>query len=167
HGFFPLMDSVPQAIRAQVLVAVNHYRDSLGGDPVGFWLPECGYTPGHEVFLREGGIQFSFLESHGLTDAEPRPSHGVHAPILSPGGVAFFGRDIESSRQVWSSEAGYPGDVDYREFYKDVGWELPMEEIADLLGDGMRRNLGIKYHRITGKVGLDQKQPYNRGWALD
>jgi 1,4-alpha-glucan branching enzyme len=166
HGFLPLMDSVPQAVRAQVQIAADHYRRTLGRSPAGIWLPECGYLPGHEAYLREAGIQYSFVESHGLTDAEPRPTHGVHAPILTPGGVAFFARDMESSRQVWSAESGYPGDVDYREFYKDVGWELPLEEIEDLLGDGMRRNLGIKYYRVTGKVGLDKKEPYVRSWAL-
>jgi 1,4-alpha-glucan branching enzyme len=31
----------------------------------------------------------------------------------------------------------------------------------------MRRNLGVKYYRITGhKVGLGEKQPYVREWAL-
>ena len=93
--------------------------------PQGIWLPECGYMPGQERFLREAGIRFTFLESHGITDAHPRPRYGVIAPILSPGGVVFFGRDMESSRQVWSAESGYPGDYDYREFYKDIGWELP------------------------------------------
>ena len=52
---------------------------------------------------------------------------------MSPGGVVFFGRDMESSRQVWSAESGYPGDVDYREFYKDVGWELPVEYLEPYL----------------------------------
>ena len=119
------------------------------------------------MFLKEAGLRYTFVESHGLTDAHPRPSHGVHAPIVSPGGMVFFGRDMESSRQVWSAEVGYPGDYDYREFYKDVGWELPMDYLADFLPDGMRRNLGIKYHRVTGKVPLGAKQPYNRPRALD
>ena len=79
----------------------------------------------------------------------------------------FFARDMESSRQVWSSESGYPGDYDYREFYKDVGWELPMEYLGDLLPDGIRKNVGLKYYRITGKVGLGDKQPYVRAWALE
>ena len=105
----------------------DHYRKVLGRDPSGIWLPECGYYPGVEEHLREGGIRFGFLESHGLTDAHPRPRFGEHAPLATPGGVVFFGRDMESSRQVWSSESGYPGDHDYREFYKDVGWELPMD----------------------------------------
>ncbi len=168
HGFLPLMDTVPEAVRAQVQVAAQHYRRVLGADPVGIWLPECGYLPGQDRFLVEAGIRFSFLESHGLEDAHPRPSHGTLAPILSPSGVAFFGRDTESSRQVWSSESGYPGDFDYREFYKDVGWELPVEYLGDCLpSDGLRKNLGIKYHRITGKVGLGDKQPYVRAWALE
>ena len=167
HGFLPLMDTVPQAVRAQVQVAAQHYRKLLGREPSGIWLPECGYLPGQERFLREAGIRFSFLEAHGLSDADPRPSYGVHAPILSPGGIVFFGRDMESSRQVWSAEAGYPGDYDYREFYKDVGWELPLEALGDLLPDGMRKNLGLKYHRVTGPVDLHQKAPYVRWRAIE
>ncbi len=104
HGFFPLMDAVPEAVRAQVQIAVGHYRELLGRDPAGIWLPECGYLPGQDRFLREAGLRFSFIESHGITDAHPRPSHGVLAPILSPEGIAFFARDMESSRQVWSAE---------------------------------------------------------------
>src|SRR5438445_131830 len=102
-----------------------------------------------------------------ITDAHPRPSAGVHAPIASPGGIVFFGRDMESSRQVWSAETGYPGDYDYREFYKDVGWELPVDYLGEILPDGLRKNVGLKYYRVTGKVGLGDKQPYVRAWAME
>src|SRR5688572_22664579 len=166
HGFLPLM-GVPQAVRAQIQVAARHYRATLHADPLGIWLPECGYMPGHEVYLREEGIRFGFLESHGLTEAHPRPAHGVLAPIISPGGVAFFGRDMESSRQVWSAESGYPGDYDYREFYRDIGWELPLDYLGEAVPDGLRKNVGIKYYRVTGKVALHEKQPYVPAWARD
>ena len=74
---------------------------------------------------------------------------------------------MESSRQVWSAESGYPGDFDYREFYKDIGWELPLEYLEDFLPDGQRKNLGIKYYRVTGRgTDLAHKQPYVRAWAL-
>jgi 1,4-alpha-glucan branching enzyme len=168
HGFLPLMDAVPQSVRAQVHVAVQHYHWQFDREPSGIWLPECGYLPGHEAYLKEVGLRYSFLEAHGLVEAHPRPSFGVHAPIVSPGGVVFFGRDLESSRQVWSSESGYPGDFDYREFYKDVGWELPLEYLAEFLPDGRRKNLGIKYHRVSGTdVDLAHKQPYVRSRALE
>src|SRR5438876_7739227 len=45
HGFLPLMDTVPEAVRAQVQVAVAHYRKHLDRQPLGMWLPECGYLP--------------------------------------------------------------------------------------------------------------------------
>jgi 1,4-alpha-glucan branching enzyme len=167
HGFLPLMDPVPEAVRAQIQVAVQTHRRLLGRDPLGIWMPECGYLPGHEGFLREAGLRYTFLEAHGLEHAHPQPSHGVLAPIASPGGIFFFGRDMESSRQVWSAEAGYPGDYDYREFYKDVGWDLPLDYLAEFLGDGLRRNLGLKYYRVTGQVDLGDKQPYVRAWALE
>ncbi len=168
HGFLPLMDPVPQAVRAQVHIAVRHFKRHFGRDPEGIWLPECGYLPGHELYLKEVGLRFAFLESHGLTDAHPRPNAGVHAPLVSPGGIVFFGRDMESSRQVWSAESGYPGDFDYREFYKDVGFELPLSDLEEFLPDGQRKNLGIKYYRVTGRgADLGHKQPYVRAWALE
>ena len=79
--------------------------------------------PGPRELLKEAGIRFFFVDTHGLTDApapELRRLRADHLPI----GVAAFGRDIESSHQVWSAE-GYPGDFDYREFYRDVGFDLP------------------------------------------
>jgi 1,4-alpha-glucan branching enzyme len=166
HGFLPLME-VPEAVRAQVQVAVQHYRSVFGSDPVGIWLPECGYRPGQERHLVDAGLRYTFLEAHGILDADPRPSSGVHAPIVSPGRVFFLGRDQESSRQVWSAESGYPGDPDYREFYKDVGWELPLSALRGMLPGGERKNLGIKYHRVTGKVGLGDKALYERPRAME
>jgi 1,4-alpha-glucan branching enzyme len=77
--------------------------------------------------------------------------------------VAAFARDPESSKQVWSSKEGYPGDFNYREFYRDLGYDGEYKYIKPYLhGDGVRRNIGIKYHRTTGaEVGLSEKQPYN------
>jgi 1,4-alpha-glucan branching enzyme len=166
HAFLPLLDPVPEAVRAQIAVGAATTERLLGRRANGIWLPECAYHPGQEPFLRQAGLGFSFLEAHGITDAHPRPSRGVLAPIVSRGGMVYFGRDHESSRQVWSAEAGYPGDVSYREFYRDVGWDLPIDYLKDFLRDGMRRNLGIKYHRVTGKVGLGEKKVYDRAEAM-
>jgi 1,4-alpha-glucan branching enzyme len=73
---------------------------------------------------------------------------------------------METAQQVWSAEHGYPGDPDYREFYRDLGYDLDYDYIRPYLhSDGIRRNIGLKYHRITGKVPLGEKQPYNPDWA--
>ncbi len=167
HGFLPLMRHTPEAVRAQVQVATTDFKRIFGYQPEGIWLPECGYFEGVEAYLAEAGLRYSFLEAHGVTDSFPPPRFGVMAPIMSTGGIVFFGRDMESSRQVWSSEVGYPGDPEYREFYKDAGWELPLKELVDFMKpDEPRRPVGLKRHRVTGKGGQHVKEPYVRGHAL-
>lgn len=164
HGFLPLMDSTPESIRAQISVGVKTYEKYFGKKPKGIWLPECGYIPSVDRILKESGIEYFVLESHGVIFAEPKPVFGTYAPIVTPYGVVAFGRDMETSRQVWSSKEGYPGDFDYREFYRDIGYDLDYEYIKDYISaDGQRTHTGIKYYRITGKT--DFKEPYNPEWA--
>lgn len=166
HGFLPLMDVHHSAVRAQLKVAADHYHENFGRPPRGIWLPECGYHPGHEEILAEVGIKFFFVETHGILHGSPRPRYGVYAPVLSPSGVAAFARDLESSKQVWSQQEGYPGDFNYREFYRDVGWDLDYEYVRPHLNpDGSRKNLGIKYYRITGTT--ERKEVYNPAAARE
>lgn len=160
HGFFPNMDVVHKSVRAQVKVAKEHYEEVFGKPPRGIWLPECGYNPGDDKILKEFGIQYFFVDTHGILHGVPRPKYGVFAPVFCPSGVAAFGRDIESSKQVWSSIEGYPGDYEYREFYRDVGFDLDYDYVRPYLhNDGIRTNTGIKYFRITGPT--EDKQPYD------
>jgi 1,4-alpha-glucan branching enzyme len=160
HGFLPLMDVSREAVRAQIKTACDHYEKHLGRRPRGIWLPECGFAPGIDEILQEQGIRFFFTEAHGILHASPRPRYGVFAPLITPSGVAAFGRDLESSKQVWSTEEGYPGDHDYREFYRDIGFDLEYDYIRPYLhSDGIRVNTGIKYYRITGRT--VHKLPYD------
>jgi 1,4-alpha-glucan branching enzyme len=127
----------------------------------GSGFPNAPTPPAWTTILKEHGIRFSFLDSHGVLFSKPRPRYGVFAPIYSPGGVAFFGRDMETAHQVWSAEQGYPGDFNYREFYRDIGYDLDYNYVRPYLhDDGVRRNTGIKYHRVTGRVALADKEPY-------
>jgi 1,4-alpha-glucan branching enzyme len=104
--------------------------------------------------LEEQGIRYTILEAIGITRACPRPGNGVYAPVYCPSGVAAFGRDPESSKQVWSSVEGYPGDYDYREFYRDIGYDLDLDYIGPHVHrDGIRIDTGFKYYRVTGKGG--------------
>jgi 1,4-alpha-glucan branching enzyme len=167
HAYFPLMDVCRQSVRAQVKVAVAHYESVFGRKPRGIWLPECGYQPGHDEILKEAGLKYFFSDAHGVLHGTPRPKYGVFAPVYCRGtGVACFGRDLESSKQVWSSIEGYPGDYNYREFYRDIGFDLEYEYIKPYIHpDGVRINTGIKYFRITGNE--NHKQPYVPEWARE
>ena len=165
HGFLPLMQS-RNARRAQVLVAVEQHDRHFGRPPRGIWLPECGYVEGLDDILKEAGLDYFYTDAHGVFHATPRPKYGVYAPVRCPSGVMAFGRDMESSRQVWSSQEGYPGDYNYREFYRDVGFDLAADYLRPYLPpDGTRVNLGIKYYKITGPG--DHKDPYIPRWALE
>ena len=165
HGFLPLM-LTPNAVRAQVAVGIAAVERHLGRRPTGMWLPEMAFRPGIDAVLAAEGITHFIVDAHGILNAWPTPPDGVHAPVRCPSGVAAFGRDLESSKQVWSAEEGYPGDGVYREFYRDLGYDAAYDEISSFLhADGIRRNVGIKYHRVTGQVGLNEKQLYDHDQA--
>ncbi len=168
HGFLPLI-STHEARRAQIQVAVNNYRKHFGRNPRGIWLPECAYEYGIEHLLNDAGIEYFIGDSHALLYGEPRPRYGVHAPVMCPNGVAVFARDVETSQQVWSAEVGYPGNAVYREFYRDIGWDLPLDYLKPYLHkDATRRHLGLKYHRISGRdVPSDKKEAYVPNWARE
>ena len=166
HGYFPILYVTEQTVKAQIAVGVQTYKKYFGKNPRGIWLPECGYVPEADKYLREFGIEYIITESHGILYSNPAPLYGTFAPIVSPEGVIAFGRDIESSRQVWSSVNGYPGDFNYREFYRDIGYDADYEYIKPYIAsNGARVNTGIKYHRITGKT--ENKDYYNVQWAHD
>ncbi len=169
HGYLPLMKMYPQAVWAQLKVACEHYEATFGRPPKGIWLPECAYFEGLERMLADVGLRYFLMDGHGLLYARPRPRFGTYAPIFTETGVAAFGRDHESSQQVWSSEVGYPGAPEYREFYKDLGWEAEYDYIKPyIMPNGQRKNVGIKYHKITGRGGgLSDKALYDPYWARE
>jgi len=160
HAYLPFLDIYKPAVKAQIKVAVDIYKDVFGSSPKGMWLPECAYTPGHDEILGECGIRYFFVETHGIMFSTPRPRYGVYSGYLCPSGVGVFGRDGESSKAVWSSKEGYPGDYNYREYYRDIGFDLDYEYVKPFInGCGNRINTGIKYHRITGDT--DNKDVYD------
>jgi len=166
HGYFPILYVNEKTVRAQIGVAVKSYEKFFGRKPRGIWLPECGYVPEADKYLKEFGIEFAIVESHGILYADPVPIYGTYAPIVSPENLTVFGRDMESSRQVWSSINGYPGDYNYREFYRDIGYDLDYDYIKPYIAvNGARVNTGIKYYRITGKDCA--KDYYDVQWAKD
>lgn len=166
HGFMPLMEVNRDAVRAQIRVAVRTHERILGRKPRGIWLPECGYYPGVDELLKEEGIRFFIIDTHGILFGSPRPKYGIFAPVYCKSGVAAFGRDMESSKSVWSAEEGYPGDGAYREFYRDAGFDLDYNYVKPYINDdGTRTNIGMKYYRITGST--PHKEPYSIRGARD
>ena len=161
HGFLPLMQR-DSSVFAQVRVGIDTYRKYFGRSPRGFWLPECAYRPaqwsheekrvrkGIDEWLAAEGIEYFFVENVGLRRGEfVKNLHSESSPTTDcgyqlPSGVAVFGRNDATGRQVWSPEAGYPGDPNYLEFHR---------KDADS---------GLHYWRVTGRA---EKEVYNPDWA--
>lgn len=166
HALLPLLMVNPDAVRAQIAAAMQSYTKFIGREPEGIWLPECAYAYEIDSILREYGLKYFIAEDKAILNASPRPEYGTYAPIAAPSGVCAFARDAEASEQVWSSVIGYPGDPAYREFYRDIGYELPVDYIGPYINkDGVRTDTGLKYYKITGKT--DKKEYYDRQTAME
>ena len=71
-----------------------------------------------------------------------------------------------ASKLVWSTSVGYPADWNYREYYRDIGFDLDQKYLEPFqYAPGVRTHTGIKYHRITGKT--QDKHLYNPDWARE
>jgi 1,4-alpha-glucan branching enzyme len=159
HAVLPLLSATPEYVRAQIAVGMAEHRRHFSRPPRGFWLPECAFDPGLDAELARAGVRWTILDTHGLAQARPQPVHGVHAPVACPSGVAAYGRDPDSATQVWSAESGYPADPWYRDFHRDIGFDLPARYLGGLASGDRQTATGLKYHRITG-AGL-KKEPYD------
>src|SRR5207247_6768050 len=119
------------------------------------------YAIGVEQVLQEANLRWFIVDTHGLLYATPRARYGVYAPIFTPNGIAAFARDVESAKQVWSKQEGYPGDPRYRDFYRDIGFDLDFDYLKPYLPAPPHRSFtGIKYYAITGAA--RDKRPYDR-----
>jgi len=166
HAVLPLLIPHLPSIRGQVLVACDQYRACFGRDPQGIWLPECAYEERLEPVLAEANLRWFITDTHGLLQARPKPLYGTFGPVLTNRGLAAFGRDYASARQVWSRHEGYPGDPRYRDFYRDVGFDLDWDYLKPYIATAGRRSFtGIKYHAVTGQNAT--KAVYLRKAALE
>jgi 1,4-alpha-glucan branching enzyme len=160
HAYLPGLLPAPASIRAQLRLGLRAFAALSGAPaPAGFWLPECAYDPRLDHDLAAAGVRFTLLDAHAMPPAS-------HAPVTSPAGVAFFGRDTASSREVWSPHEGYPGHPAYREFHRDIGFDWEERDLHGEIGPaGGRVMTGLKLHRVTGPGA--GKAPYDPALASE
>src|SRR5437867_10535130 len=160
HAILPVLQQSRGAAQAQIAIGCNQFRETFGGEPTGFWLPECAYSAGITKSLHAEHIRWFIVDAHPLEKPMPPARRGTFAPCFTRAGPAAFAREIQASRQVWSTQQGYPGDPAYRDFYRDIGFDLSAKELAPLPRNSFT---GIKYHRVTGRDVA--KQIYDRAAA--
>ena len=120
HGYLPLLRQNPEAIRGQLTAVREHHRP-IGDRPLGIWLPECAYYEGLDHWMRDAGLTLFLMDT-------------VCFMLDRALDTACTRRSV---RTVWRSSGetvkppcrcglqdGYPGDASYREFHRDLGWDL-------------------------------------------
>jgi 1,4-alpha-glucan branching enzyme len=164
HAFLPMYRTLPEAVSAQVETAIVSHRRAFGKHPAGFWLPQLGWYPGVGEILKSYNVQYSVVATRGALLGDPVPLRGSFAPVQSRSGLLVFVRDAGATHSVWSETEGYPGDPAYREFYRDIGFDLGSDYLAPFLGEGGTRTFtGFKYWAVTGRTA--DKHPYDHAAA--
>ena len=144
-----------------------------------YFTDENRERPGLEALLEAHGLSYFFAETHmiegglpvGVAAGEvigpygavrrryvvpfsesrpPQPTTTFQPYYVTDPQVAVLGRENRAGLQVWSSQWGYPGEYDYREFHKKDG------------------RSGLQYWRGTGARvelgGGEGTHPAWRGW---
>ncbi|HUX98645.1 MAG TPA: 1,4-alpha-glucan branching protein domain-containing protein [Candidatus Deferrimicrobium sp.] len=93
HGYLPLLKT-DNSVQAQVATGVSVYKKHYNRNPIGIWLPECGYRPGYtwkppvgenqpsyprkgvEEIISANGLKYFIIDSHLLLGGE---AIGVYA----------------------------------------------------------------------------------------
>lgn len=160
HCFLPNYRNYPEIVELQVALGMETHERYFGEPPRGFWLPECGYYEGLDTILERCGVRYVVGAAHGVLFGTPSPENGTYAPITTPAGISMFPRDVYTATWVWSSDQGYPADPVYRDFYRDIGYDLPLDYVRPFIHlDDIRIDTGFKYHAITGDT--EEKELYD------
>ena len=160
HAYLPLYKDYPTAIKAQVVMGLRTHKRVFGQNASGFWLPECGYYPGLDQVLSENGVSWCQLASHSVITSLDKSIYGGYKPVRLPSGLIGFPRDWSVTSLVWSSVSGYPCDGDYRDFYRDIGYYMPLDYVRPYIHEPeVRVFTGYKYHAITGRT--EEKRFYS------
>lgn len=160
HAFLPAYKDYPLAVNAQIETGVLEHNRFFDRMSDGFWLPECGYYPGLENILKRHNISWISLSGQAIALSPDKPERGSYSPVKCPNGLYCFVRDENLSSLVWSSSEGYPTDYNYRDFYRDIGFDLPMEYIRPYVHEPEVRSFtGFKYYAVTDRTA--DKKVYN------
>lgn len=166
HNFLPFFS--PQNQSQFVRRGVELFRQVFEREPDGMWLPECAYKPGVEKALLENGVTQT---SVALPAVEPYHEQ-LKSGVYHYGDLKLLVQDFRIGQKVWQAAVDtLPSNPVYREFYRDIGFDLTREYFSDVgvdlpHVDGKPKQVwtGVKYFaKATADVDLGYKPLYD--WA--
>ncbi len=143
--FLPHYSDMKEIVSAQIESGLHAYRQFFGIVPEGFWLPELGYAPGLEKLIRAYGYTYTILDSRSVLFAEKLPETGIFYPARTDNSLVIFARNHAMDIELFG-EDGFIYSADYRNQNRDIGFELPMEQLSSVMEKGgIRYSTGYKY----------------------
>ncbi|MDR0312427.1 MAG: DUF1957 domain-containing protein [Treponema sp.] len=149
HAFLPFYTNYPEAVQAQIEVAIGLYRGRFDKYPQGFWLPEMGWSLELEPWLRSYNFAYTLLDTHAFAFASPPAEKGSFYPAKTGSGIFLLGRDFYAQEDL----SLMANDPLYRNNHQDLGYELPQDQIRAFLSIfGGRTTTGYKCHNGEGTL---------------
>ncbi|MCR4952752.1 MAG: DUF1957 domain-containing protein [Treponema sp.] len=143
--FMPHYADLKEAITAQIECGLHAFRCSFGEFPEGFWIPELGYFPGIEKYIRSYGFNYTILDARSFLLAKNIPEKGIFYPARTDNSLIVFANDPYLKDDLYS-ENGYLRSECYRNENRDIGFELSAKELAPFFTEGtVRYASGYKY----------------------
>ena len=157
NAYLPFYVSMGGAIRAQIETALIHHKKYFGKVPVGFWLPELGWTAELGAYLCEYGFNYTITEAHALILGNPPAEKGFFYPVRTSSGLAVLGQDSNARRDL-ENLINTGADI-YRSCL-DAGFEFSARALKQLMGSGNSRySTGYRYWTNRSKEKLQCYNP--------
>ncbi len=141
HAFLPSLISFPHVLDLQIKLG-KQISELFFTDIKGFWSPECAVFPELSIHLSKHGLKYTFADPSSSSTHSDYSHHNIN----------YICRDHLCTAKIWDAFVGYPGNVVYREFHKDLKDES--KEIQTLLGKNRIPLSGVSIYAITDKKTL-------------
>lgn len=151
-----LSRSGSRAFGERVAALAQEHQRAFGERPDSLWLPECDLLFGVDEALTSAGLRSVVVDALGLEQAEFQPTFGADAPLACPAGIVAFTRQATAANLLEHRAWGYVADGNYRDCYRDLGFELGAGDLAPFWnGPGIRAATGIRYYRQAAETRAD------------
>jgi 1,4-alpha-glucan branching enzyme len=152
HAFLPIYAAYPEAVQAQIEAAIASHRQIFGRNPHGFWLPEMGWSPELDEYLRSYNFSYTVIDTHGLLTGNGECLKGSFYPVKTPAQIFVLARDFYASHELFESESAFRLSPVYRDNREDPAFELEPDLIRPFLSEkGGRTPTGYKYFTQGGE----------------
>lgn len=153
--FLPHYNDMPEVINAQIETGLFAYKAFFGEMPEGFWLPELGYYPECEKYIRSFKFNYTVLDSRSFLFSDNEPEKGIFSPARFENSLAVFSKYDKADEEIFG-EDGYSGKDVYLSTDRDAAFDAEPEDVFPFIEKGgPRYSFGYRYwSKAQNKNGL-------------